>query len=209
MSYQSIITPEKGTQRVMHQWGDTTDIINTVLYADKLADQYVNPVAVKRLKVANNDFRTARNVWDFVRTSVRYKADRSGHEIVKSPGALFHQYGEGDCKSFSVSVAAILRALGYDNVYYRFTAYKNRPDFSHVYVVLKFADGEIIVDSTTSPFNQEAAYTRKQDYRAAGGKSSAVGYPSVAGVNGDIQNITKGLVTAGILFSLYWFFNND
>lgn len=193
MSRRQIVRPAKGVVRTMHENGDTQDIINTVLWADKGADKYIVPDAARRaLLVAGDDYATLRNVWEYVRQNVRYRADTRGHEVVKSPGALF-QVGVGDCKSFSVAVAAILRALGYPNVYYRFTGYRSQGDYTHVYVVVKFSDATIAVDSTYQYFNNEVAPAIQKDYPATGSGDSSVQSPHVSG---DIQD---GLRVAGFV----------
>lgn len=183
----------------MHEQGDTQDIINTVLYADRYADRYIDAQAArKELLVPGDDYATLRNVWNYVRNNVTYRADTRGHEIIKSPGALF-KVGVGDCKSFSVAVAAILRALGYNNVYYRFTGYRNG-DYTHVYIVVKFSDAVVAVDSTYNRFNSEVVPTIQKDYPAPG--SGAIG---AAHVGGDIQDgirLATGIAVLAVVYYL-------
>lgn len=145
--------------------GDTEDIISTILRMDKEADQYINADAAKCLK-GKDGYETLRNVWRFVKSNVRYKTDRPGKEVVKSPAALF-SLKSGDCKSFSISEAALLRALGFKGIRYRFVAYGGNKEVTHVYIVCKLNGQDVILDAVYHSFDQEEPYTWKKDIAAA------------------------------------------
>ena len=132
---------------------------------DAVADKYVNAEAAQCLEGAN-DYETLRNVWRFVKSNVTYKADKKGTEIVKSPSALFI-IGRGDCKSFSISVASLLRALGFKGFRYRFAAYRNNANVTHVYVVCRLGGKDVILDAVHDYFDHEVRYAWKKDHRAA------------------------------------------
>ena len=117
----------------------------------------------------DTDHDTLRNVWAFVTHTVpnanlRYRADRPGHERVKSPGALYSS-GHGDCKSFSIAIAAMLRALGIP-YRYRFAAYAPG-DYTHVYVVATAPDTgtDVILDAVHTAYDDEVTYYKKKDIR--------------------------------------------
>lgn len=203
-SPENIINQAKGYEVIVHPNGDTADIIAAIMAADKKADSYINKDAVSCL-VGRNNMQTLENVWRFVKSNVTYRTDRPGLEKVKSPGALFHQVGKGDCKSFSISIAAILRALGFSGIHYRFVGFKNRPgEYTHVYVVVKNGSNEVILDSTIGRFNYEVPYKIKKDIAATGSRSLAAVSGVPAGrVNGDIQNIMN-ISLIGIAFFLIY-----
>lgn len=173
-----------------HRDGETADIIETILYADSKSKGFVM-FGVDCLKGAS-EYDTLKNVWKFVKGNIRYRADRPGHERIKSPGALFAS-GYGDCKSLSVSIGAILRALGIP-FQYRFTAYDNG-EFSHVYVVADGANGPVVLDAVHTKFDDEVPYHRKKDIRP----------PNSASVNGLPKIAVKGcglLIGAAIIYGL-------
>lgn len=183
----AIIIPSKQRTETRYRNGSTADIMRVIADADRQADAHIDPDGVQCL-VGRNDYETARNVWTFVKRNVRYRADRPGLEVVKSPRALITS-GVGDCKSFSITEAAILRALGFRNIRYRFASYAPG-DFTHVYVVARIGGRDVVMDAVHTKFDDEVPYYRKRDIPAA----KAIG---VAGIRGDISN-TFNLVALGL-----------
>jgi predicted transglutaminase-like cysteine proteinase len=157
------------TEILRHRDGETVDIVETILYMDAHSGQWILTDQVECLRGAT-DYDTLHNVWRFVKKNIRYRADRVGHERVKSPGALYASR-EGDCKSFSIAEGALLRALGFPYKY-RFTAYEPG-DFTHVYVVTSLDGREVILDAVNDKghragFDHEVRYYKKKDIRPAG-----------------------------------------
>jgi hypothetical protein len=192
-----IIHAPKGREHERYANGDTGDIIRVIMEADAISDRTVNHSGLSCLKGATR-YDTLRNVWSFVKHNNLYRADR-GHQKVKTPAALFHS-GTGDCKSYSISEAALLRALGFTGIRYRFAAYDNSPDFTHVYVVCRLNGRDVILDAVHTRFDDEVAYTRKKDIPATG--SGIAGLPGApAQVNGTIGNFITlaGLAVGGWL----------
>lgn len=170
-SIEKVIKPSQFFTTERHRHGDTQDIIETILYADKQSAAFIDNV---ECLIGQSERETMRNVWAFVRKNVQYRPDKNGHEQVKSPGALFGER-RGDCKSFSIAVAALLRALGY-SYKYRFVAYE-RGDVTHVYVIARGASGRsYIIDSVHSAFDEEVPYLYKRDIPPQRGSISGIGY---------------------------------
>jgi predicted transglutaminase-like cysteine proteinase len=185
---------------ILDQKGNTGNIIEIIFKADEISDSYINKNNVECLR-GKNDYETMRNVWGFVKRNVRYKADKAGLEQVKTPGALF-KIGKGDCKSFSIAIVARLRSLGYNRIYYRFTAYEPG-DVSHVYVVAYTQQGQkIILDSVYDFFDAEAPYYYKKDIPARV-TASISGAP---GVRGSFQTgyTILILILAGVAYNYYF-----
>lgn len=185
-----IISRSKQEVYERHRSGDTSDIIETILYADGRSGGFVAD-GVECLRGANQ-YETLRNVWGFVKRNITYKADRAGHERVKSPGALF-AIGSGDCKSYSIAIGAILRALGI-SYRYRFTAY-GPGDVTHVYVVADGNQGTVILDAVHKKFDEEVGYYYKKDIR-----------PKKSGMNGTggIQvDFSRWVITLSLLLLLF------
>ena len=173
-----------------HRDGETDDIIETILYADGKSRGFVL-AGVDCLR-GPSEYDTLRNVWRFVKYNIRYRADRPGHERIKSPGALFAS-GYGDCKSFSVAIGAMLRALGIP-FRYRFAAYDSG-DYSHVYVVADGVRGPVILDAVYEEFDEEHPYWRKTDIRPKGSAS-------VKGINEITVEATSLLLGAAIVYGI-------
>lgn len=158
-----IIRHSPQTEIVRYRNGETDDIIETILWMDAHSAQWVLTENVECLRGAT-DYDTLRNVWRFVKSNLRYQADRPGYERVKSPGALYASK-MGDCKSFSIAEGALLRALSIP-YHYRFAAYEPG-DFTHVYVVADANGDDVILDAVHNTFDEEVRYRKKKDIRPA------------------------------------------
>lgn len=148
--------------------GDTGDIMHWIIWMDAHSADWIVTENVDCLR-GRTDYDTLHNVWRFVKKNLRYKADRPGHERVKSPGALYTSR-EGDCKSFSIAEGALLKSLGIPYKY-RFAAYEPG-DFTHVYVVVNLDGQEVILDAVNDKgrfggFDHEVGYYKKKDVRPA------------------------------------------
>jgi hypothetical protein len=195
----NIIRPAKGHNETVYERGDTSDIIRVIMRADKDATGYITD-NVECLR-GSTDRETFRNVYFFIKNNIKYRADRPGLEQVKSPGALFSSK-IGDCKSFSIAIVAILRALGYNNIAYRFAAY-GPGDYTHVYPIVKSNGDTYILDAVTNTaFDKEAAYSKKKDITAA--MSAAVSGVHGSHVRGGVSNF---ITMAGLLVGGYFLFN--
>jgi len=141
---------------------DTQGIIDTVLYADPKAGTYTKDFA-KTLK-GITVYDTCRNLWQFIKEQIPYKIDSPGYQWIKSPGRLWSEKA-GDCKSFSLFTASVLKNLGI-TYGYRFVSFDSSdPTPTHVYVYVPSPNGEILIDAVwTGPFNTEKPYTYKKDY---------------------------------------------
>lgn len=174
--------------------GTTSNIIDVILEADTLSSEFVLP-GVTCLYGATLE-ETLYNVWAFVKYNVRYQPDRPGHEKVKSPGALF-TLGVGDCKSFSIALGAILRALGVPYKY-RFTAYEPG-DVTHVYIVAMTGEGNYILDSVHTAFNDEHPYFKKKDIKPR--VAVAVnGLPDSGGLSSPVVLLCAAAAFGGLLY---------
>lgn len=197
----SIIKAPRGREDQRFANGETDDIISVILEADAISDRTINTAGIDCLRGATG-YDTLNNVWRFVKYNNRYNADKS-HQKIKTPSALFHS-GTGDCKSYAVATAALLRALGFTGIRYRFASYAPGP-YTHVYVVCRLNGRTVVLDSVHSRFDDEVPYTAKKDY-AATGISGINGLPaSQQGyrVNGTIQNFLTlaALAASGWLLS--------
>jgi len=145
---------------VTHKNAITGDIIKTLL------DCF--PTAIEQTKEfaenfrGENTFKSANNIWSFVRSNITYVKDSDGLQVVQSPGALLSRL-KGDCKSQSLLISSILHNLGADNVRLRFVSYNNSNTPTHVYTVFDYEGTTIPVDSVIKKFNYELPYKFKID----------------------------------------------
>lgn len=182
---------------VMYENADTAGIIQVILLADGQAAQYTETVAP--LFVGDDLEETCENIFDFLKKNIRYKKDPSGHEQIKSPGRLW-EIKEGDCKSFAVFIASILKNLGVPYVY-RFAHYPNGiswdKDVNHVFVVADPWGQKIKIDPVTNYFDYEEPYTYAEDW------DPEIGGP-VRSINGPTINwtrmITNILIAIGAIY---------
>ena len=183
ISSDRILFASPGERRVLYADGGTTDIIRAIQYADKRSAELVRPGAAARLRGAT-DYDTLRNIYGFVKSRVKYTADRPGMEVVRSPAYLL-QTGQGDCKSLSVAIAALCRAEGIPYSY-RFIQQSGAPRLHHVYVVATPRDGSaprpvVILDAVFQKFDSEPAYRQAIDLRPGQRPPAGLHGESVAG----------------------------
>jgi len=196
---RNIIAPPRNTSALRYRDGMTRDIISVILEQDALSQRDI--VAAERLR-GRDDMDTLRNVFNFVKKNVRYRADRPGKEVVKNPAALFAS-GVGDCKSFSIAIVSLCRALGFRNLSYRFAAYAPG-DVTHVYPVCYLGGEPVILDAVYGKFDREAPFHHVVNRRAARVATAVAGLPP-ARVSGDIQSGLKLAAIIGGLWLAYKF----
>lgn len=145
---------------VTHRNAITGDIIKTLLDCFKVAADQTKEFS-ENFRGANH-FKSAFNIWQFVRDNVTYKKDSDGVQVVQSPGALLSRLN-GDCKSQSLLISAVLFNLGAENVRLRFVSYKGNKIPTHVYTVFDYEGKTVPVDSVIKKFNFELPYKYKID----------------------------------------------
>lgn len=155
------IPPPLGKSAIIHQQGDTGDIISVILEADAMP-QAQNDTVNFAPYFAPPTLDKLEKLWHFTRHQIKYIADKEGHERVKLPSATWAE-GYADCKSLSLLIGSILRNLGVPFVY-RFAAYNGNPNVTHVYPVAYFQGREIILDAVHHRFNEEEPYSYVVDY---------------------------------------------
>lgn len=126
--------------------------------------------AVKQTKKIAHRFegslpaQTCVNIWEFLRNDIQYKKDPEGLQLIRQPRA-FLEAKTGDCKSFSLFAAAVLKNI-YPNakVFLRYAAYGSLNIPTHVYCVVQTGNKKIICDGVYKYAGKEKKYTYKQDY---------------------------------------------
>lgn len=147
----------------------TNNIIEVVLQAYKIENDSQIRELANQLK-GDSTIETCRNIWKYLIEKVSYKADGIDQKI-KSPARLIHD-ASGDCKSYSVFTACILRYLNIKH-FFRFTSYSNKKEATHVYVVAVIDNQEIPIDAVAYvqmniQFGSEATYKYRADMTKIG-----------------------------------------
>lgn len=152
------IPKDTGKKKIMFPDGDTMDIIKSILMVDKTAKTHLSSFA-HYLKGGTN-VETLNNVWQFVKTHIKYEVDPWGKQYIRTPSSCF--WDKCDCKGYSIFTKAVLDNLGI-SCRYRFASYTKQGNYTHVYIIAKVEGTEYILDSCWNAFNSEKTYTIKKD----------------------------------------------
>ena len=186
----------KNINKTIFENGGTSDIIKVVMMAYDIENDPQIEVLARKLQGKNNT-ATARNIWQYLIDNINYRAD-VGKQEIKSPARLINDRA-GDCKSYSLFTAVVLRWLNIPCVF-RFVSYGKTQEATHVYVVMSPSQGDersggvssnIIIDAVASvqagtPFNQELKYTYRCDMAD---KGTRIAY--LAGLPAYIKKVSK------------------
>lgn len=112
---------------------------------------------------ANSLEQTVRNNWDFIFRYIQYKKDPDNTEAVRSLRRLVYD-AQGDCDCFTCGLSNLLLNQGIAHSL-RVAKYNNRPEWSHIYIVVPRRDGTYItLDPVVHKFNYEIPFTEKKDF---------------------------------------------
>lgn len=105
---------------------------------------------------------TALNIKNFLYDHLQYSAD-GWDQNLRSPNCSWQTRKEGiDCKSYSIFASTILLNLGIKHSFRKITQPNSPNKWSHVYVVVKHNNSELIIDATV-PYNYEVAKVKQED----------------------------------------------
>ncbi len=168
----------KNVNFLINEHGINPDLITTIYNKTPEATIECSKFA-EQFRGANNT-ETARNIWNFLKKNIPYKADGPTNQRIKGPNRIIDDAKKGiptDCKSFSLFTVGCLRALGLP-AYYRYASYSMDPTPTHVYALTKDEQGKtIIIDGVYHGFNIEPPYNSKTDVNM---KVEYLSGPSVA-----------------------------
>jgi hypothetical protein len=158
------IAQANGQKLLVKQGGNTQDIIEEILDAVTEVRGQTKGFARK----FSRDRAGMRQLWQWVRSNIRYEEDPLGVQWVREPARLWHDR-VGDCKSFTLFIVSVLENL---NLRY-FVRFSNTDDrgsrnVNHVYPVAVLPGGEeVILDAVWRTFDSEKAYFNAIDYTMA------------------------------------------
>jgi hypothetical protein len=136
---------------------DTLDIIDVMLDAWPISRQQ-GALLLQFFDISSGE-SLGRDIHKFLRTKIRYRADR-GNQIVQTPKRLL-ETKRGDCKSYSLFAASILHHAGY-SVQLIYTNFDGTDWPDHVYVQYFDEYGlKYFLDGTIDKFNSESLHLSK------------------------------------------------
>jgi hypothetical protein len=159
------LNPYVGTMQIVKYDQGTQDIIAELLKSH--AEQAKEYDKIYPYFVGKNIRQTAKNIFDYLKSNVKYNIEPASKQTLKSASSIVAQ-GYGDCKQYAQFAGGILDAIkrnikGADWCY-RFASYNNQKIIQHVFVVVKDKNGkEIWIDPVLDQFDYHKAYTYKQD----------------------------------------------
>lgn len=158
---EMLVAPPLNKHTIVHKDGDTKDIIDTIMMADKEA--YKSTINLAKKLKGSSVYESAKNIFGFVFTNIKYKLDPFGKQNIKSPSQTYYT-GFADCKSLSIFSASLLKNLNIPYKY-RFASYKEgSKEPTHVYIIaIDELGNEIIIDTVWKKFNSEKPYKYKKD----------------------------------------------
>lgn len=161
--YAHLIAPSIGANRLISEKYNTASIMDVILKENERA--YLDVSAMAKKLPYTNVYELSKSIFDFLKSNIQYKEDGMLFQAIKSPSRLWKDKA-GDCKSFAIFSAAILKALGIPYSI-RFVSYSEEwPDiFTHVYTVAHSEGQTYIIDPVWSgPFNSQKPFINKKDY---------------------------------------------
>ena len=160
---QAMPAPSRGLQYLCVDNCGTSDIMQSIALVDSRSAPDTAPVAA--MFAGPNVLSTCRNIWHYLRNEITYKEDTGEVQYAQSPAQLV-QSKQGDCKSFALFAASVLKNLGIPHCY-RFVWFDAAHRQGHVYVIVPTANGQYItIDGTLARFNNEASAPYRKDMQA-------------------------------------------
>lgn len=137
---------------------------------------------------------TCLNIYNFLRNKIKYEKDPDGYQFIKTPRRFLND-NTGDCKSFSLFAAGILKNLYPNNdVFLRYASYNNVKIPSHVYTIIKDKNFIYICDGVYNKALQQKPYKHKIDYKMK--IYSLSGFDDPINGKGRIRNAIKKATTS-------------
>jgi hypothetical protein len=121
-----------GKTRTVKKGANTQDIITALEAAVPTAVAQVQENASKFPKPTGNPVLDAKQAAEFVRDTVKYKADGYLYQDIQLPARMFGDTKKADCKSFALASVAQCLAAGH-RCGFRFASYKPNLIPTHVY----------------------------------------------------------------------------
>ncbi len=144
-----------GKSNTLKEYANVDDTIKAIKRI--VLENYHTVTNLTDLLQGRCDEDTFRNIWNYVRSNVRYQNDEKGKEQLRRPQRTLHDK-TGDCDDMSILISSILTNFGYYHELY-ITAYKTKNKWQHIYPVVFDNEGNrFVIDCVPEIpyFNYEA-----------------------------------------------------
>jgi hypothetical protein len=137
----------EGIEKVNSPHADNADIRRAIFASVPKANKQMAEMALRFKGKTHKE--TCRNIFDFLKNNLKYKADGEV-QTIQLPSALL-KHKKGDCKSYSVFTSAVLTNLHIPH-HFVLASYADDPTPGHIYVKTKSG---CIIDAVYGKFDQE------------------------------------------------------
>jgi len=135
---------------------------------------------------ADTDEQTFYNVWNFLKTHLKYKLDKEGTEQVRTAARSWADRKKGiDCEDFAIFAYALLTNLGY-KPQFEIVAFNGKKEFGHIFVVVN----GYTVDAVMDLFNKRPSHITKSKFMDIYGFSGVDGVGALGAryINPNVMN---------------------
>ncbi|HMN89074.1 MAG TPA: transglutaminase domain-containing protein [Saprospiraceae bacterium] len=200
------IAPTSNLETIVFKNGGIDDIVEVILFADKVGTPFTSALAEKLKGETDED--TLRNVFYFANRNFKYVRDRVGKEVVKSPGK-FWKDRRGDCKSYSVFIGSLLQNLGF-KYKYRVAFYDpTMPDQGHIYPIAYAGKKKYVLDAIPlndfkphRKFDDEVKFWKAYDYQPKRGQFNLETEPRISGAS--VNGFWKDFLSSSAFFAAFF-----
>ena len=175
------LSPFNNYRKVVSADQTVTDIIDGIL---ETHNQYFSEYdKISDLFVGDSELETARNIFNFLKSSVPYYIESNKNQTLRSPSAIVAM--PADCKSYALFANGVLDSLNRKGILqvplaFRFAGYKNNTrEPQHVFAVMyPGTKNEIWIDPVLSRFNEkrQPSFYKDKKIKMALIALSGVGY---------------------------------
>jgi len=160
------LSPFNNYRKVVSADQTVTDIIDGIL---ETHNQYFSEYdKISDLFVGDSELETARNIFNFLKSSVPYYIESNKNQTLRSPSAIVAM--PADCKSYALFANGVLDSLNRKGILqvplaFRFAGYKNiTREPQHVFAVMyPGTKKEIWIDPVLPRFNEKRTPTFYKD----------------------------------------------
>lgn len=160
------LSPFNNYRKVVSTDQTVTDIIDGILDTH---NQYFSEYdKISDLFVGDSELETARNIFNFLKSSVPYYIESNKNQTLRSPSAIVAM--PADCKSYALFANGVLDSLNRKGILqvplaFRFAGYKNNTrEPQHVFAVMyPGTKKEIWIDPVLPRFNEKREPTFYKD----------------------------------------------
>ena len=151
-NYKSIVVCDKQTVK---------DISGLIVYGIKTSVPQAEKI--KKYFKGRNDYETCENIWNYLKDKVKYVAEPSNLQSVKTLSRLLLSDKQGDCKHLTTAAASLCLALGF-NVKLRLVGFNHfTKELKHIYCIAEKNGRQYIIDVVMNQYDHEPAYKFKKD----------------------------------------------